>query len=185
MDYIDSENLSEVQLGVKKLQLNIISNSIFAKNLLAYTEQRLSKPRRVPILNENYGFDKECSRSGSKILSNPHAKSLLHNKYLNINYIRNKFYFPFHQVKVLLTFWCYQKLNLMIVSQKDSLTEAKMGVVLLYIPEDIPAELLCSNFLIEMVYIEINLHNKKRLINYFYNLHNDNTLRQNYSSRGF
>lgn len=104
MDYIDSENLSEVQLGVKKLQLNIISNSIFAKNLLAYTEQRLSKPRRVPILNENYGFDKECSRSGSKILSNPHAKSLLHNKYPNINYIRNKFYFPFHQVKVLLTF---------------------------------------------------------------------------------
>ena len=66
-----------------------------------------------------------------------------------------------------------------------SLTESEMGVVLLYIPEDIPAELLCSDFLIEMVYIEINLHNKKRLINYFYNLHNDNTLRQNYSSRGF
>ena len=66
-----------------------------------------------------------------------------------------------------------------------SLTESKMGVVLLYIPEDIPAELLCSDFLIEIVYIEINLHNKKRLINYFYNLHNDNTLRQNYSSRGF
>ena len=45
-----------------------------------------------------------------------------------------------------------------------SLTESKMGVVLLYIPEDIPAELLCSDFLIEIVYIEINLHNKKRLI---------------------
>ena len=42
MDYIDSENLSEVQLGVKKLQLNIRSNSIFEKNLLAYTENLTS-----------------------------------------------------------------------------------------------------------------------------------------------
>lgn len=102
--WITSTTEIEGHLGVKKLHLNKRSNSIFAKNLVAYIRQWLFKSRIVQILNEDYNFDKECGHDDSSILANSDAKSVLNdirvtnlNKlifgHLNINSIRNKFDF--------------------------------------------------------------------------------------------
>ena len=101
LSFIDNSNLKEEHLGLKKLHLNRIGNSTFAKNFLSYLEN-------------NWFFesvrDNTVSEDESNVYNNytPHPKQILKNIrnnnvnkltfwYLNINSLRYKF--------LLIYFW--------------------------------------------------------------------------------
>ena len=136
--------------------------------------------------SDSRGNKRENLKSILKTVKNENRNKLVF-AHLNINSIRNKFDFLRDQIK--------GNIDVLMVSETkldasfpignfiiDGFStpyrldrNAKGGGIMLYVREDIPSNLLATeNSPLEGLYIELNLKNKKWLINCSYNPHRKN-----------
>ena len=176
--FIDNSNLKEENLGLKKLHLNRICNSLFAKNFLSYLENNgFSESLRDDTVSEDEpNVYNDCTPDPKQMLKNIRNGSV--NKltfgHLNINSLRNKFDQLTEMVKGFVD------IRLIFDSKlDDSFPEGQFiidsyyapfrfdrhgngGGLLLYVREDTPAKVLHSDFpAAEKFYAEIILHKKR------------------------
>ena len=160
---IDDENLKENQLGIKKLHLNRKGNILFAKNLLKFIEDNWNFRSETDIFKEENGASDD-----STVLQSDVKKSLKNirtsnnNKlifgHLNVNSLRNKFDILSEQTKCSIDIFMVSETKL-----DDSFPEGQLlikgfhspfkfdrnkngGRIMLYVREDIPANLLNHDF---------------------------------------
>ena len=102
---IDHDNIKESYPGIKKLHLNRRGNSLFAKNLLNFTESNWIFDYDGDSFSEEYCVSNDPTVSQSDVkkalkdirISNMNKLIFGH---MNINSLRNKFDLSSEQVKV-------------------------------------------------------------------------------------
>ena len=172
-------------MSFKKLLLNRRGRSLFAKNLLGFFENK-----SISVKNKSSTVDLTMSLEDFSYVSSPDAKHVLRCirksnidklvfEQLNINSLRNKFDMLNQMIKGFV--------DVFVVSETK--TDGSFpgeqffiggyhtpfrfdrnrngGVILLYVCKDIPDKLIHCDFpTSESFHVDINLHQKKWLLNY-------------------
>ena len=173
-------------LGVKKLLLNRRGNSLFAKNLVDFIEQIWNCKRKGDISIYSEDISNVPPSDVQQVLKDIRKGNV--NKLvigqLNINSLRKKIDMLSELIKGFVDIFMISETKLDNSFPKSQFfidgchtqfrceRNGNGGDIFLYVREDITAKVIHCDFpTSESIFIEINLHKKKRLINCSYNPH--------------